>query len=161
MVSIKANCTQRRRGSPEPPGCLDTAAGSVGSVLTWLSRPKVNSMKKNRKDQNGERGSIVMAWGYTTKARPGPRGGKGQQGEKRVTALGRGGWRRGQPRRAAPRWGPARALARWAGRVLQQRVERCRRTSLLLAQTFIRHHLVLLKVCTAGMGLPPSLPLAS
>lgn len=39
-------------------------------------------MKKKRKDQNGDRGSIVMAWGYTTKASPGPRGGKGQRGEK-------------------------------------------------------------------------------
>lgn len=32
-----------------------------------------------------------MAWGYTTNARPGPRGGKGQQGEKVVTELGMGG----------------------------------------------------------------------
>lgn len=77
MVSIKANCTQRRRGPLSPLGCLGIVAGLVGSVLTWLSRPRVSSMKKNRKDQNGERGSIVMAWGYTTKARPGPRGGKG------------------------------------------------------------------------------------
>ena len=102
-----------------------------------------------------------MAWGYTTKARPGPRGGKGQQGETGVTVLGMGGWRRGELSRAAPWRGLARALARWAGGVLQQRVERCRRTSLLLAQTFIRHHLVLLNVCMAGTGLPPSLPLAS
>jgi len=102
-----------------------------------------------------------MAWGYTTKARPGPRGGKGQQGEKGVTVLGMGGWRRGEPNRAASWQGPAGALARWAGGVLQQRVERFRRTSLLLAWTFFRHHLVLLKVCTAGTGLPSSLPLAS
>lgn len=71
---------------------LEAMAVSVGSVLTWLSSPKVNSMKKNRNDQNGERGSIVMAWGYTTNARPGPRGGKGQQGEKVGTQLGMGGW---------------------------------------------------------------------
>lgn len=78
----------RKRGSPDPPGMPGTAAGLVVSVLTWLSRPKVNSMKKKRKDQNGERGSIVMAWGYTTKARPGPRRGKGQQGEEGVTEQG-------------------------------------------------------------------------
>lgn len=96
----------------------------MGSVLTWLSRPKVNSMKKNRNDQNGERGSIVMAWGYTTKARPGPRGGKGQQGEKVVTELGMGGWRRGELSRAAPWHRLARTLARWAGGVLWQRVEK-------------------------------------
>lgn len=30
-------------------------------------------MKKKRKDQKGERGSIVMACGYTTNAKPGPR----------------------------------------------------------------------------------------
>lgn len=118
MVSINANCRHRRRGSPEPTGCLESTAGSMGSVLTWLSRPKVNSMKKNRNDQNGERGSIVMAWGYTTKARPGPRGGKGQQGEKVVTELGMGGWRRGELSRAAPWQRLARTLGRWAGRVL-------------------------------------------
>lgn len=45
---------------------------TAGYILTWLSSPRVNSMKKKRKDQKGERGSIVMAWGYTTNAKPGP-----------------------------------------------------------------------------------------
>lgn len=39
-----------------------------------------------------------MAWGYTTKARPGPRRSKGQQGEKEGTVMGMGGWKRGEPR---------------------------------------------------------------
>lgn len=40
-----------------------------------------------------------MAWGYTTNARPGPRGGKGQPGEKVGTELGMGEWRRAQQSR--------------------------------------------------------------
>lgn len=30
---------------------------------TWLSKPRVSSMKKKRKDQKGASGSIVMACG--------------------------------------------------------------------------------------------------
>lgn len=99
-----------------------------------------------------------MAWGYTTKARPGPRGGKGQQGETGVTVLGMRGWMEER--------GEGRETSRDLPGLLQDGREEscsreCRRISLLLAQPFIRHHLVLLKVCTAGTGLPLSLPLAS
>lgn len=123
---------------------------SVGSVLTWLSSPKVNSMKKNRNDQNGERGSIVMAWGYTTNARPGPRGGKGQQGEKVVTELSMGG--DGGEESSAEQHHGRNLPGLWQDKQ-EGSCGRGWRNSQLLAQTFIRHHL-LLNIYTTGTCLP-------
>lgn len=47
---------------------------------TWLSSPRVMSMKKKRADQKGEAGRLATAVGYTTNARPAP-GGGGQKSE--------------------------------------------------------------------------------
>lgn len=44
-----------------------------GQMLTWLSKPSVNNIKKKQIDQNGAPGIIANASGYTTKARPGPK----------------------------------------------------------------------------------------
>lgn len=41
--------------------------------FTMVSNPRVRSIKKNIMAQKGERGSLVKASGYTTKAIPGPR----------------------------------------------------------------------------------------
>lgn len=46
-------------------------------TLTWLSSPRVMSMKKKSADQKGEAGRLATAVGYTTKARPAPGGGMG------------------------------------------------------------------------------------
>lgn len=43
------------------------------SLITWLSRPNVSSIKKNRMAHSGEIGIWAIASGYTTKASPGPR----------------------------------------------------------------------------------------
>jgi hypothetical protein len=39
---------------------------------TTESNPRRINMKKNRMAQRGAAGSVVTAYGYTTKARPGP-----------------------------------------------------------------------------------------
>lgn len=44
----------------------------AGAVVTMVSRPRVSSMRKKMIAQKGERGSLVSASGYTTKAMPGP-----------------------------------------------------------------------------------------
>lgn len=60
MVSRKANC----RGMLKSKSYLHTdQCPYPWPRLTWLSRPRVRSMKKNRKDQKGDRGNIVMACG--------------------------------------------------------------------------------------------------
>lgn len=43
-----------------------------GGVVTMVSRPRVSSMRKKMIAQKGDRGSLVSASGYTTKAMPGP-----------------------------------------------------------------------------------------
>lgn len=43
--------------------------------FTWLSRPTVKSMRKNRTAHSWGRGSLETASGYTTKAIPGPESG--------------------------------------------------------------------------------------
>ena len=48
-------------------------------ALTWLSRPRVNTIKKNRNAQIAGDGRFANPRGYTTKSRSGP--------EKRVKTL--------------------------------------------------------------------------
>ena len=45
---------------------------TASNIANWVSRPSVNSMKKNITAQNGEMGIWAIPSGYTTKARPGP-----------------------------------------------------------------------------------------
>lgn len=45
---------------------------SLRAAVTMVSRPRVSSMRKKMIAQKGDRGSLVRASGYTTKAMPGP-----------------------------------------------------------------------------------------
>ena len=45
---------------------------TASNMANCVSRPNVNSMKKNSTAQNGEMGIWAIPSGYTTKARPGP-----------------------------------------------------------------------------------------
>lgn len=104
-----------------------------------------------------------MAWGYTTKARPGPRGGKGQQGEKGMTALDTGGgegeespavWHHNGALQGFCKVG-RRGLVAEGGEVQEHQPAPCS------GLCYNRYHLVLLKFYTAGTVFPLSLPLAS
>lgn len=48
---------------------------TVSTPTNWLSRPRLNNIKKNMNAQNGAPGIFLIPSGYAMKARPGPDGG--------------------------------------------------------------------------------------
>lgn len=71
MVSKRANYTEKmqRQHSNQVPS---QAENDSAEVPTWVSSPRVNSMKKKSVDHRGDTGKRVTTSGKTMKAKPAP-----------------------------------------------------------------------------------------